>query len=501
VYFSPYRLKKSEISEVLDRLAGELGIDRSVLGEKVNKLKWRGDQCVVAKNLSMSGITPLMEKENLFPGITIRESLQRRYPLGDAVAHVTGYIGPLPPNRVDALLEQAYNRNDFIGLGGIEKQYEELLRGTDGVQIVVRNARGKVLESNIEQPAIPGHNIYLSIDSGLQQACWKEIQGKHGVIIAADPRNGEILALASAPSFDPEKPGATLPDMERSMFNRAIQGRYAPGSTIKPIFAIAALEQGIDPEKRIYCSGKYYLPNWNTPFLCNEGFGHENVNLVRSLEVSCNTYYYTQAQNLGGSILANYANRYGLGRVTGVDLPFEKGGYIPLGGTSELQRGLLVQFSIGQGKIEVTPLQMVRAFIAVANGGRLYTPHLIRKVLNDKQQPTRQAQTEFEDMSLSKAHSTRIRNGLFRCVNSSRGTAHRAQFKPEWKAAGKTGSVQNPRGNVDAWFICFAPYENPNIVLLVMIEDGGLGGRNAAPIAQRLLDSYYSDRKPTDSSQ
>ena len=284
------------------------------------------------------------------------------------------------------------------------------------------------------------------------------------------------------------------------MLNRAIQGIYFPGSTVKPIFAIAALENGVNPEKRIFCSGKYYLPHWRHPFLCNQGNGHGYVNIVRALQVSCNTYFYKVGQELGGKVLVDYAYRYGLGRKTGIDLPFEEQGFVPLYQYSELKRGALVQFSIGQGKINCTPIQLASAYVAIANQGRVPVPHLLLKAVNENQEVILEKEPNEERIPLSPEVRKIIITGLSKVVNAQSGTAFRAKFNPAWKVAGKTGSAQNAQGGTDALFVCFAPYDDPEILVLVLIENGGLGGHVAAPIARDILEFYYQQQPPTDTT-
>lgn len=493
-YFSPYRLSKATIVETISRLAEILRVDQKELQQKISGLKWRSESVLIAKNLALKDVTPILEQKHLFPGVYIQQTLRRHYPLGKVSAHIIGYVGRIPPRQLSEYIKKGYDKADYIGISGIEKVYESYLRGKEGYQVVVQNARGRVVDSEIEQPATPGLDLYLSIDEKLQRFCWEKIKNQKGVIIVENPQNGEILALVSSPSFDPEHPAqATGEDV--SMLNRAIQGHYFPGSTVKPIFAIAALENGIKPEEKIYCSGKYYLPNWRRPFLCNQGNGHGYVDAARALQVSCNTYFYKSGQKLGGQILVDYAYRYGLGRKTGIDLPFEAQGFVPLYQYSELKRGLLVQFSIGQGKINCTPIQLVYAYSAIANNGKIPVPHLLLKVVNEKDQVIFKKEENWEYIAIKPEVREIIITGLYKVVNAEEGTAYRAKFDPAWRAAGKTGSAQNARGGTDALFVCFAPYDDPEILVLVLIENGGLGGHVAAPIARDILKFYYQHKE------
>lgn len=495
LYFSRYRLPKAAVSKTIGQLAEVLSLDRVKLEEKLKNIKLPGESILIAKELSLAEITPIMEQEKSFAGITIEKTLRRHYPLGQSVAHITGYLGSIPPAGLAGFLARGYTKEDKIGISGIEKTYEGLLRGRDGYQLVVRNALGKVVNSTIYAPSEAGANLFLTIDSELQKFCWEKIKNREGVIIVTNPKNGEVLAMVSSPSFDPLMIAKSQSNLAPSFFNRAIQGRYFPGSTIKPILAIAGLENEIKPEKRSYCSGKFYLPDWRQPFLCSEGWGHGFVNLRRALEVSCNSYFYTLAQELGGKTLVDYASPFNLGQLTGIDLPFENEGFLPLYQYSELKRGLLVQFGIGQGRIQVTPIQLACAFSAIANNGWIAPPHLLLKAVNEKGEILNSSPGKGRQIKLKPETIKEVLMGLYDAVNKPGGTAFQAQFSAQWKVGGKTGSAENARGGTDAWFICFAPYDDPQILVLVLVENGGHGGQVAAPIARDIL-SFLQSKHP-----
>ncbi len=495
VYFSPYRLKQKTISTTLDKLAELLSLDRDTLENNVNKLTWRGENLLVARSMPLTKITPLVEQEHNFPGVFVRETLERHYPPGEVAAHVTGYASSIPAEQLQRYLEKGYSRNDTVGIAGLELEYEDYLQGEEGYQIIVQNARGKVIDSTIEQPARQGNNLVLTLDAELQKFCWEQVKDVHAVIIVENPQNGEILAMVSTPSFKPDHPLQEIPDRETSLFNRAVQGTYAPGSTIKPLFALSFIENGIDPEQQIYCSGEYKLPNWRHPFLCNQGYGHEWVDLERAIKVSCNTYFYKYGYEMRGKTLVDAAYRFGLGRITGIDLPYEKQGYLPLYDTASLTRGRLLQFSIGQGKINITPIQMVYAYSMIASKGHAPVPHLVRRVENQKGKITHTPKHTEETVSLKSDAYRHVINGMRQAVNAPGGTAHRADFDPGWNVAGKTGTAQNPQGTNDAWFLCFSPAQHPDILILVMMEEGGHGGSTAAPIARNILEWIHEPKR------
>ncbi len=493
LFFSPHRLKQKTVSSTLRSVSDLLDLDVDRLEEKVKSLKWKGDTVTVARNLDLVAITPLMEQQHRFPGIEIHHSLKRRYPLGEKAAHIAGYLGAITPEQLDAFLAKGYTRSDHIGITGVEYIHEQNLRGTDGYELVVRNARGSIIDRAIEKPAVPGKHLVLSIDAALQEFCWEQMQGIHGVIIVENPRNGEILAMVSAPSFDPHIPASSTQGEEISLLNRAIQGIYYPGSTIKPIFALAVLESGVSPDKKIFCSGRFYLPRWRQPFLCNQGNGHGYVDVEEALKLSCNTYFYHYGQELGGAVLLRYAQRFCFGSPTGIDLPFEKESPLVAVQPKDLTRGRLVMFSIGQGDLLVTPIQMVCAYAAIANKGWVATPHLFKEAVDERNKTIYSPLKSGTQISIDEAARERIIEGMRRVINESGGTAYRAGFEPEWNAAGKTGSAQNARGGTDAWFICFAPHHAPHVLVLVLIEDGGSGGRVAAPIARDILEFYFNN--------
>ncbi len=487
--------RKTNVSVLTEQLARLLNLDPQQLRDKIQKMKPTGAPIPIAKDLRLDQITPLLEQERSFPGVFIEKKLKRRYLLQEAAAHIVGYLISIPPKVLPELIEKGYAPDDKIGATGVEKSYETLLRGQDGSQIIVRNALGKVIDSVVEQPAVPGATIYLTLDSNLQKFCYDKLQDKSGVIIVINPQNGEVLAMASSPTFDPEEPAKSPPDASSPYLNRAIQGRYFPGSTIKPILAIAALENGIKPERKIYCSGEFYLPDWRQPFLCSEQDGHGYVDLKRALQVSCNSYFYTIALELGGKNVVDYSYRFNLGRRTGIDLPFEDEGFLPLYNYGELTRGLLIQFGIGQGRIQTTPLQLVCAYAAIANSGWIATPHLLLQAVNEAGEPLPISPKKEQRILLQEKYRSEVLSGLFSVVNEPGGTGYSAQFKPQWKVAGKTGTAQNSTGGTDAWFIGFAPVNDPRVLVLVLIENGGHGGKVAAPIARDILAFYFSQQR------
>ncbi len=396
-----------------------------------------------------------------------------------------------------------------------------------GAEQVEVNVAGKEVRSLGRIPAEPGDNVVLTINSALQEAAWTAIGNRAGAVAVLDPRSGAVLALVSSPSFDPNlfNGGISLDDWEslsnnpqHPMENRSISGQYPPGSTYKPVVAAAALEEGlITPENTFYCNGTFEMGD--RTFRCWQQKGHGNVNLHRAIVESCDVYFYNLGKLLGVDRIADYARAFGLGAPSGIDLNREKGGLIPtkqwkLSRFGETwQRGETISIAIGQGFNLVTPLQLVNAFAALANGGTLYRPRLVKQLESSDRRVIKVFQPEKQGVLPVRPQTIALINqALWGVVNEKGGTGYILK-RQEQDVAGKTGTSQviglpqdekarkakrvSANFRDHALFVCFAPYRNPEIAVAVILEHAGHGGAAAAPVARKVIDTYFALKKMT----
>jgi len=466
-----------------------------------------------------------------FPGVEIEARINRHYPLAKLTSHVLGYVARIDEKDMENLKDDPNYRGSLhIGKKGVEKYYEKILHGTVGYQQVETDARGRKLRVLGRTPPKAGQDIYLTIDIRLQAAASNALQGRRGSVVAVNPNNGEILALVSEPGFDPnpfvngidQKSYDALQDpWWRPLFNRALQGRYPPGSTIKPFVGLAGLELGvIDSEKQIYCRGWYSLPHSTHRYRDWKKTGHGKVNLNTAIVRSCDVYFYDLALHIGIDRLSNYLAQFGFGRSTHVDLTDEKEGILPSPAWKRHSRGEswyqgeTVISGIGQGYWLITPLQLAVATATLASKGVRIQPRVLYAV-KDTDTNEFTTQQSFQHTPIPISDSTnwdKVLKGMHDVVHSPRGTAfYRAGRGAPFQFGGKTGTAQvisikqeDDHTNTDdlpekfrdhALFIAFAPVDNPTIAIAVVVENGGHGSSSAAPVARALLDQYFETRK------
>lgn len=456
------------------------------------------------------------------PGLHIEENATREYLGGEAFSHIIGYTGKISQQQYDAA-PQRYLLNDEVGKDGVERSAEEMLRGTDGGQQVEVDAHGRELRIVASESPIAGKNVTLSIDAGLQQQAYvllqKTIQENNalgGAVAAIDPRNGAVLALVSAPSFDNNAfvrgmDSATYQALEEDphepLFNRAITGQFPSGSTIKPILAATALTLGVINEKTTVLStggitiGQWFFPDWKAG-------GHGVTDVRKALAWSVNTFFYTIGggtptfPGLGVNRLVDAFRAFGLGVKTGINLPGEASGLVPTPQWKQKVKdehwyiGDTYHISIGQGDLLVTPLQMALATAAIANGGILYQPQLIAHTAANNQKAVI-TQPVITRQNLADPHAMQVvREGMRQAVTDGSAVAAKNVVVP---VAGKTGTAQfDTSKHTHAWFIAFAPYENPEIALAVVVEGGGEGHEAALPVARDLLQWFFTSGTPVD---
>jgi penicillin-binding protein 2 len=493
ISLSPFGIEKSELHNTIKYLEGVLGTDFSQKEEEAYQLRPRWQRILLVRNLSLETIAPILEREWDLPGLRISSDFKRYYPAGSLTAHISGYLGFIPPDKLKNYLDKGYERDDLVGMAGIEYTYEELLAGIPGQEIVQRDARGRYCATLETEPSVPGEDLHLTLDLDFQKYAEAKIGSRNGVILVTNPENGDVFVMVSAPSYDSNNPAATAASIEPvSFLNKAIQENYLPASTFKLVTAMGGLASGLRPKSKFICEGYYYLPQWKRPFKCDTLSGHGDIDLYEAIKYSCNIYFYQSVQTMGAARLLEWALHSGYGARTGIDLPFEVPGYLPIQSADSMLPGDLLNLSIGQGHISSTPLQVLQSYCIFANVGRIVPPHLLKYFVDaegkrkDFIPGTWQVPMRFED------HQA-VLKGLINVVNAPGGTACHAGFSPEWKVAGKTGTAERKDKN-DAWFVCFAPYDSPEVVVLVFIEEGGGGGSVAAPVAKDILDYYFLNR-------
>jgi penicillin-binding protein 2 len=456
-----------------------------------------------------------------FPGVEIKADLTRHYPLGPRAAHIIGYVGRIDEAELQRIEAREYQGSTHIGKTGVEKSYEEILHGQTGYQQVETNAEGRTLRVLEQTPPIAGKNLYLSIDIHLQEVAEQALEGYNGAIVAIDPANGEILAMASMPSYDPNlfvngidraSFSALNSSPDRPLVNRALQGLYPPGSTIKPFMALAGLVSGTtNPKRSIYCSGSYSLPGADRQFRCWKKGGHGTTGLDKAITQSCDVFFYDLALNTGIDRIHDFLDKFCLGRCTGVDLPGERAGLLPSQSWKRKTQskpwyaGETLNTGIGQGYMLTTPLQLAHAVAIVALGGQPFPPHILRATQEqgslDRQLLAPRPLTPLDNPDPRQWDF--IRAAMAHVVEF--GTARKIGQGSSYSIAGKTGTAQVFSLRKDekydtkhlakhlqdhALFIAFAPVDEPRIAVAVVAEHGGGGSATAAPIAKRVLDAY-----------
>jgi len=407
---------------------------------------------------------------------------KRRYK--SIAAHIVGYTAPVTNRDI----KNGYDLNDMIGKTGTEAIYEDYLKGDLGWKMVEVNVFGQtVRDLPLSVKAEPGESLILTIDLALQKKAEELLEGKIGAVVVMDPRNGEILAMASKPDFDPnylKKDWNELASRkDKPLLNRSIMGEYPPGSTFKIITATTALQENkIGEHETFYCKGRFRIDNWRHTFRCHKASGHGYVGMEKAIAESCNVYFYNLAYRRGVNValMHKYSSLYGLGKRTGVDLPGEVQGFVP---EKRDFPGDKISLCIGQGKLLVTPIQMLNVISVMANRGFSYKPRIVK-------QPHGSAPELLVDLrkKVSPRTINIIRNGLKKVVE--RGNSRQANL-PDYHTAGKTGSAQNPFGDEHSWFIGFGPFDNPEIAIAVLVENGGRGSQVAAPIAGQIFAEYF----------
>lgn len=492
----PLDLDKPGTLQSVSELLSEHGIPMSVedLEKTIKKQRWAPYRVIrLVPNLTMAQMAELVAdpefpNKQLFP----LPEWRRIYPAGALAANITGYVGEISENDLKTSPPGVYVGGDLVGRSGVERYFEDTLRGEAGEEAIEVNARGRKVRTIDLRPSVKGQDIHLTVDMGAQKLATELLSGYKGAVIAMDVKTGAILVLASSPTYDnnPLAWGVSAKewreiteDPDKPMLDRAIAGVYPPASTFKSIVALAALEEGvITPETTFFCPGALKLPS--RTFRCWKRSGHGSLTLTGALQNSCDVYFYQVGMKVGIDRLLKWVKKFGLGVPTGIDLPGEVAGNIagPEWKKNRLKenwyQGDTINYSIGQGFLLVTPLQIARVYAAIANGGYLVTPHV---VASDYRPPI--------DIGLHADKLAVVHKGLDYVV--SRGTGARAG-RFGIAVAGKTGTAQNSHGLDHAVFAGYAPADNPQYVAVAMIEAGEHGSSVASPIVGEVLAHILS---------
>ncbi len=494
---------------VLGRVAALLGIPYGELEDSIARVSPDSFLPVrVRRGLTLDDVAKVEEWKLELPGVIVEVEPQRIYPSSRFAAHLLGYVREASDEQ---LKRGRYHRGDMVGQSGLERLLDEYLRGRDGGERIEVDAMGRLVRLVQQTEPHPGAQVITTIDRRIQETAEQALEGRAGAIVVMDPRNGDVLAMASAPAFaidrftgtiDRDAWLAVVRDPDHPLLNRAVQSQYAPGSVFKIVVAAAGLQEGtLTPLDRVHCGGAFHLGAWT--FKDWKEGGHGTVDLHRAIAQSCNIFFYQAGLKVGAPAIVKYASAFGFGRPTGVDLQSEKAGSLPQPtvkrGRQLWQAGQTVNMSIGQGALVVTPMQVARFMAAIANGGVLWKPRLVQRVERADQG------TLYSDpgqvmghVDLSPVVWAFLKQSLWSVVNDG-GTGAAARI-PGLDVAGKTGTAQTvanskaERGQDHAWFAAFAPAKEPEVVVVVLVERGGKGGQVAAPIARKILNAIFFEK-------
>ena len=501
--FSPLGLNSADFQRVVAHLAPILNISEMELEHRLMAAVKAKSMLRVSDRLTRPQAFSILQERIHIPGVTLAIEEQRYYPKVELASHVLGYVGQITDMELEKYSDEGYHPGDWIGKTGLERLYDPLLHGQDGGILIEVDARGRQVRVLRHLPPQAGRDLVLTLDAKLEALAQKRLHDTKlpGAVVVMNPQNGEILALASAPAFDPnlflplgdsEKRKALLEDPGLPLYNRAIQALYPPGSIFKIVSSLAGLESNkINPAERVYCSGSYILGRDRRVFKCwKYPHSHGWMNFHQALAQSCDVYYYTMGLNMGPEVIEQYAGTMGLGQKTEIDLPNEKKGMLPMAWKTAThqhwQGGDTLNYVIGQGALQVTPMQLAMLTSTVATRGRVWQPYLVSQSrhLGDEQGDVIGSPRLLRQLKISDRSWDLLQDGLKEVVNTGTGMA--AQLKNA-QVAGKTGTAQSTKGKDHAWFVAYAPADNPSVACAIVVEHGGHGGSTAGPIAHDLL--------------
>lgn len=508
------------LDQTVKKICAYLELEPADIMNKLEKGNGGGyEPVLIREDVDRNTMAAIAAHRFELPGISIETRARRHYRYPSLASHLLGYLGEISPKEIRDSQSRDRPKGVYIGRFGVEKAFEDYLAGDPGGRIVQVNAGGQIVDVLDKVPPDPGHNIYLTIDYELQQMVETLLGEKTGAVVAMVPDSGEILAMASSPAFNQNrfvdgmgrKEWQSLSgNLNQPMTNKALQGEYPPASTYKIVTAMAALEEEIvSVDEEIYCPGHYQYGN--RLYNCWKEIGHGHLNVVEALSQSCDVFFYHMGKRLDVDTIAKYAHACGLGSPTGIHLDGEADGFIP---TAEWkrrqygipwQRGETLSIAIGQGYNLVTPLQMAVLISAIANGGVRYQPTILKTIETVEGKQVKNGASDISGrLPASKKTLKIIRKGLWRVVNARHGTAYWHVRDKSVEISGKTGTAQiisrkkgegrsediGDRYKPHAWFIGYAPSENPKIAVSVLVEHGEHGSSGAGPIAGKLMQNY-----------
>ncbi|MCQ8847048.1 penicillin-binding protein 2 [Alteromonas stellipolaris] len=480
--------------------------------------------------LSEEDVALFSASKHLYPGVQIEARLARHYPYKEALTHVLGYVARINKKDLQKLVEAGqednYAATHDIGKLGVEKYHEELLHGSVGYQQVEVNNQGRIIRVLNVDPPVPGKDIVLNIDLSLQIATQQALEGQRGAVIVSDVKTGGVLALFSNPSYDPnlfvhgisrKNYSALLNSPDRPLINRATQGQYPPASTIKPHLGLIGLEEGIVTEEyTIKDNGRYQLPNVSHTWRDWRKWGHGDVDIAKAIEVSCDIYYYDLAYKLGIDKISEAMYEFGFGDFTGIDLYEESDANMPSRGWKRARFnqpwyiGDTIPVGIGQGFWSTTPIQLSQSVNTLVNRGERIIPQIIRGFMHEDSSVEIIPLKTLRPIEIKNQHNVDIvLNAMHDVVHGKEGGARHTFADAPYQSAGKTGTAQlfsvgqdekydaekiDERLRDNAMYVGFAPFENPEISVTVVLENAGGGSKNAAPVAKKIMDFYFRDR-------
>jgi penicillin-binding protein 2 len=513
IYITPEDIK--DFNQTVDGLAQLMGMDREDIVDRLkiaNKMP-ASFPVKIKSDISKDEVAKVEANRIYLPGVNIQIEPKRYYPYANMMAHMLGYVSEVSDEELKAKEAKGYSPGDYIGRYGLERSYESYLRGIDGEKRVEVDALGREIRTlDIKEP-VPGNALHLNVDLETQMIVEKALEGRKAGVIAVDPKTGGVIVLVSRPAFDPNHFAAGISkeewknlnvDPAKPLLNRVTQGGFPPGSTFKIALALKALEEGVLNEKTSFgCRGG--LPYGNRVFKCWKKGGHGSVAVYRGIMESCDVFFYNVGMKLGVDRIHEMATAIGLGKPAGIDLPGERGGVVP---SSEWKmkrfgekwyEGETLSVSIGQGAVWLTPIQLLQLASFTANEGVTFKPQLVKKIVAPDGKVLKVFDpVQIADVKLKKETFRLVKEGMRGVVNEPGGTAYGSRIK-DVAMSGKTGTAQTAsldKGNAardHAWFIAFAPSENPSVAISVLIEHGGHGSSASAPVAKLITQNLFKE--------
>jgi penicillin-binding protein 2 len=510
----------SDLNDTLKRLQKLLNISDEKIDQyqKQRKRQKRFVSTPLLISMTDEEIAKFAVVRPYFPGVDIQARLVRHYPYAELASHVIGYVGRINEAEMKSLPIAEYRGSTHVGKIGIENTYETELHGKTGYAEIETNVQARAINTVNSVPPVPGENLYLSLDIDLQKTAYDALDGFNGAVVAIDVKTGGVLVFASRPGFDPnpfvigianDAYQALQSSENQPLYNRALRGLYPPGSTIKPFIALAGLEyNAINAEHKLFCPGFYQLPNVSHHYRDWKKGGHGSVNMSEAITQSCDVYFYSLASMLGIDRMHNFLQHFGFGEKSGIDLVGEKQGLLPSREWKRNQRnqswypGETLITGIGQGYLQVTPIQLAKAVATLANKGKVVMPSLVKNATPPSDPGMESPES---DIAIKSENINTIISAMVNVIHDPHGTAKGISKNITYQIAGKTGTAQvfnikqdakYNENEIDfklrdhALFISFAPADDPKIAVAVIVENGGHGGSVAAPIAGQVIKQY-----------